>query len=434
MKIVLGVAGTAGDLNPFVALALELKRRGHEPVIATQDDFRQIIEDEGLGFHPVRPSVSEVMAELGLDAPDIIQRASRGSTGLEFAVRRIAMRFLRRAYGDMRRATADADLVITHTSAFAARLAAETRGLPWISTALSPFTFMSAHEPPVLSGLAIARRLRDLTQGRSDAVIVKLARGLTGAWTREFQRLRRELGLPPCPNPLFDGQFSPYGTLGLFSPRFGAMQPDFPQPCALTGFCFYDHRHGVPATLSEEMAAFLRAGEAPIIFTLGSTLVMKPGHFYEVGLAAAHQLGRRAILLTGPDSGLLARPPTPNVLVADYAPHSELFPHALAIVHHGGVGTTAQALRAGKPQLIIPFSADQPDNGERVARLGVGRAVPHRRLGVQTMRGELEALLAGDYVAAAGGFAASIAGENGPAAAADVIETALAGGALRRHA
>ena len=436
-KIVLSTAGTAGDLNPFVAIALELKARGHKPFIATQREFQATVEDEGIGFYPLRPSMADVRDELGLDPSEIIERTTRVSTGLGFAVRHIAMPFLRRTFDDMMAATADADLVVTHTSAFAARLAAEKRGLPWLSAALSPFTFMSACDPPLLSAAPAMKVLRDMTGARSDAALLQIVKLATTSWTRKFQRLRIELGMPKSANPLFEGQFSRQGTLGLYSPLFGAAQADFPEECTLTGFCFFDHRHGAPQSLSPDILAFLRAGPAPLVFTLGSALVLDPGDFYDVSVAVAHRLGQRAIILVGPEAASVraGKSAPENVFVADYAPHSELFPHAAAIIHHGGMGTTAQALRAGKPQLVVPHFADQPDNANRVLRLGVGSTVAAAAYTPGRARRELSALLASPaYGVRAVELARALRKEDGTACAVDIIEMTLGDAGLRRIA
>lgn len=423
-RIVLATAGTAGDLNPFIAIALELRARGCHPVIATQKEFEPAIAAEGLDFHLVRPGVDDVRRELGLDPAQIVQRATHGSTGLEFAVRRIAMPFLTRAFEDMMAATADADLVVTHTSAFAARLAAEKRRLPWLSTALAPFTFMSAYDPPLLSLLPPVLALRRMTGARSDAALTRVLRVATASWTAKFQQMRARLGLPPSANPLFEGQFSPFGTLALYSPLLGSVQPDFPTDCTLTGFCFHDRRGGKDAQLSAELDAFLAEGSPPLVFTLGSALPLGPGRFFEVSLAAARALGRRAVLLAGPQAGG-ARAADPDVLVTDYAPHSQLFPRASAVIHHGGIGTAAQALQAGKPQLVVPFFADQPDNAVRLEGLGVARALAEGAYRPDAVARALGQLLRGPHAARAADLSRRLADENGPARAADRIEALL---------
>jgi rhamnosyltransferase subunit B len=414
-------------LNPFVAIAIELKARGYEPCIAAQREFQATIEGEGVEFHPLRPGIEDIREELGLETPEIVQRATRGSIGLEFAVRRIAMPFLKRAFDDMMEATAGADLVITHTSAFAGRLAAETRGLPWLSAALSPFTFMSDYDPPILSAMPALKVLREMTNARSDMALLKFVKAASVFWTGTFQKLRAELGLPRCDNPLFDGQFSSLGSLALYSPLFGAAQPDFPTRCTLTGFCFYDRQHGEPTALPSDMQAFIDRGAAPLVFTLGSALVMEPGDFYDVSIAAARKVGRRAVLLVGPGNAraLNRKGAPPDVHIADYAPHSVLFPHAAAIIHHGGIGTTAQAMRAGKPQLVVPHFGDQPDNANRVDRLGIGRMSAPSAYNPTRAARALASVLNTGHVNRTAQMARQLAKEDGVTAAADAIETAL---------
>jgi UDP:flavonoid glycosyltransferase YjiC (YdhE family) len=414
-------------LNPFVAIAIELKARGYEPCIAAQREFQATIEGEGVEFHPLRPGIEDIREELGLETPEIVQRATRGSIGLEFAVRRIAMPFLKRAFDDMMEATAGADLVITHTSAFAGRLAAETRGLPWLSAALSPFTFMSDYDPPILSAMPALKVLREMTNARSDMALLKFVKAASVLWTGTFQKLRAELGLPRCENPLFDGQFSSLGSLALYSPLFGAAQPDFPTRCTLTGFCFYDRQHGEPSNLTPQMQAFIDSGPAPLVFTLGSALVMEPGDFYDVSIAAARKVGRRAILLVGPGNAeaLQQKGAPADVHFADYAPHSVLFPHAAAIIHHGGIGTTAQAMRAGKPQLVVPHFGDQPDNANRVERLGIGRMVAPSAYNPTRAARALASVLNTAHLNRTTYMARQLAHEDGVAAATDAIETAL---------
>src|SRR5262249_28459461 len=157
---------------------------------------------------------------------------------------------------------------------------------------------------------------------------------------------------------------SPELTLAMFSPVLGGVQPDWPPNSQLTGFPFYD---GLSAALNPKLAAFLDGGQPPIVFTLGSAAVMAAGEFYTESLRAAQRLGNRAILVTRRDPGNVPAGPLPDgVAVFEYAPFSALFPRAAAIVHQGGIGTTGQALRAGRPMLVVPFGFDQPDNADRV--------------------------------------------------------------------
>jgi len=436
-KIVLSTCGSAGDLNPFIAIALELRARGYHPVIASQSEFGPRVAAEGLAFHAMRPGAKDIEEELGLDHQGIVRRSIAARSGLEFLVRRVAMPFLRRSFADMMAASEGAALVVTHTSAFGARLAAEKRGLPWVSAALAPFAFMSAYDPPLLG---IAPKLIDpcLRSGATAAgALLGIVRVATAGWTAPVRQLRRELGLGRAPgNPLFEGQFSPYGTIALYSRVFGELQPDFPSRTSICGFTFYDREQGANEALAPELEAFLAAGPPPIVFTLGSAVVFDPGDFYRHSVEIARQLKRRAVFLVGqdPDCAVPQRLPE-GMLAVPYAPHSLLFPHAEAVVHQGGVGTTAQALRAGVVQLIAPAAADQPDNAARIMRLGVGRALPRAEFEPARAAHELGLLLKrGAYRARAQEIARRISLEDGAAAAADVLESAIQAAPALRYA
>jgi UDP:flavonoid glycosyltransferase YjiC (YdhE family) len=187
--------------------------------------------------------------------------------------------------------------------------------------------------------------------------------------------LRRELGLEPGANPLFDAKHSPYLVLALFSRVLGVEQKDWPPHTRITGFCYYDADAG-NAKLPAHLEAFLSGGPEPVVFTLGSAAVNAAGKFYEYSARAAMKAGVRAVLLIGTDQRNRPNQPLPeSICVAEYAPYSALFPRAAMVVHQGGVGTTAQCLQAGKPMLIMPYSHDQPDNARRMRRLKVARVI-----------------------------------------------------------
>jgi UDP:flavonoid glycosyltransferase YjiC (YdhE family) len=175
----------------------------------------------------------------------------------------------------------------------------------------------------------------------------------------------------------------------MFSRLIAEPRPDWPPQTVLTGYAFYD---GDEPDLSADLTAFLDAGPAPIVFTLGSAAVFDPGSFFVESAAAARALRRRAALLVGPEPGPIPTA-TPEVGVFPYAPFSLLFPRAAAIVHQGGSGTTAQAMRAGRPMVIVPYAHDQPDNALRVARLGISKTVRRRDYSAGSARRALEALL-----------------------------------------
>jgi UDP:flavonoid glycosyltransferase YjiC (YdhE family) len=235
--------------------------------------------------------------------------------------------------------------------------------------------------------------------------------------------LRKELGLPRGADPIYDGQFSPIRTLALFSRVLAAPQPDWPPCVDVSGFVFYNG----PDRLTAELDAFLAAGPPPIVFTLGTSAVGAAGRFYQESADAIARLGLRAVLLTGgfPENqpaGVASR----ECFVTDRAPHQLLFPHAAAIVHQGGVGTTAQALRSGRPMLVVPHAHDQPDNAFRVTNLGVARTVFPSHYRAARVARELRRLLNdSDVERRAAEVSAIVRAEGGAEAAADSIERVL---------
>jgi UDP:flavonoid glycosyltransferase YjiC (YdhE family) len=251
--------------------------------------------------------------------------------------------------------------------------------------------------------------------------IFTLAERQSFAWLQPMVDFRRELGISDAGHPFFEGQHSPTLVLALFSSRVANPQPDWPAQTVVTGFPFFDR-----GELSPELAAFLAAGPAPVVFTLGSSAVGAAREFYVHSLRAIEELGERAIFLTGSHpQGLPENLPEGTLAIA-YAPHGALFPKASLIVHQGGIGTTAQAMRAARPMLVVPFAHDQYDNAERVRRLRVAEVLPHAKYGIQRAKQILQRLLSDSaYGRAAAALGEQIGKENGSANAADAIEASL---------
>jgi rhamnosyltransferase subunit B len=246
-----------------------------------------------------------------------------------------------------------------------------------------------------------------------------LAKRRVTFWIGPIVRLRKKIGLPASSsNPVLEG-FSPFGTLALFSPRFARPQPDWPPRTRTCGFVFYDKRDTQSAA-DPGLTEFLKSGSPPVLFTLGSSAVMRPGTFYEESAAAAQTLGVRAVLL----SGSLARMRSSSeVYVTDYASYSEIMPRVAASVHSGGIGTCAQALRSGRPMLVVPWSHDQPDNAERLRQLGVSRTIERSRYTAATASRELDRLLnEPSYETAAAQTARELSKEDGLGTACDSLE------------
>jgi UDP:flavonoid glycosyltransferase YjiC (YdhE family) len=419
-RILLSAWGSFGDLHPFIALALGLRERGHHPVLAGSEVYREKIEGEGIEFHPMRPKMPPPE-----EAAEMVTKVMDSRSGSEYVMRELLMPFVRDQYEDLLPLVGGADLTLTHSVAYGAQLAAQVLDRPWLSVVLQPMLFFSPYDPPAPpSAPGIVQLLRIAPWLAKP--LLNMGKQPTMEWTTPLRHLRHELGLDHSVNPIFAGQFSPHGTLAMFSEVLGAPQPDWPVNTTLCGFPFYDSLEPGKG-MSPELEAFLAEGPPPIVFTLGSSAVMAAGGFYAASVEAAQRLGRRAVLLVGREEWNQIGTLPEGVIAFDYAPYSQLFPHAAAIVHQGGVGTTAQALAAGKPTLIAAFAHDQPDHGTRIERLGVGRWMMRQKYTADSAERELRRLLEDrSYAIRAEEVAQRIRAEDGITCACDTITQFLA--------
>ena len=414
-RIVVTSFGSLGDIYPYLGLARRLRQRGHDPVFATSAHYRPLIEGEGVAFCPVRPDI---------DPEDhaLARRVMEPTRGAEVLVRELLLPHLRHAYADLAAATCGADLLVTHPITFAGPLVAERHQIPWVSTVLAPLSFFSAYDLPVAPSLPRLGWLRRLGPGVGWG-LMRVAKWVTRHWTEPIRQLRGDLGLPAGADPLYEGQFSPGLTLALFSRLLAAPQPDWPPHTQITGFIGYQG----PRRLPPEVARFLEAGPAPLVFTLGSSAVSAAGPFYQESIEAVRRLGRRAVLLVGTDPQNQPPEPLPaGVLAVPYAPHGDLFPRALAIIHQGGIGTTGQALRAGRPMLVVPYAFDQPDNAWRVMKLGVARRLLPKHYVATRVVAQVRALVeAPPYAQRAAEVGGLVRAEDGVQGACDALEAYL---------
>jgi UDP:flavonoid glycosyltransferase YjiC (YdhE family) len=418
LRIVLSNIGTFGDINPLIALALELKRRGHAPVMALPAVYENKILPLGLEFHAVRPDIdpsNSLLVEMVYDVKH----------GTETGLREFLFPALRQTYDDLLEAATKperSDLLLLGELNYAGPIVAEVTGIPWASYVLAPLSFFSAFDPPVLPMYPRLARADKAVPGMG-RVIKRLARFVSRKWPQPIYDLRAELGLPRGANPLFTAKHSPFLVLAMFSKVLGVEQKDWPANTLITGFCFYDADAG-NAALPANLEKFMAAGPPPVVFTLGSAAVLAAGRFYEFSARAAIKLGIRAVLLVGADQRNRPAQTLPDsICVAEYAPYSALFSRAEMVVHQGGVGTTAQCLRAGKPMLIMPYSHDQPDNARRMRRLKVARSIQRGNYTPLRVARRLKAMLAEPlFGKRAHSVAAQLSHEDGVKTACDALE------------
>lgn len=414
--VVLTSFGSFGDVYPYIGLALKLHDRGHEPVLALPPAYRGAVEAEGLSFSPVRPDVD-------IRDRSLARRVMDPRRGTDVMFGEILIPSLEDSVADLHRAARGADLLVTHPATLAGPIVAEELGIRWASTILAPMSLFSVHDPVVPPP---APWLYELT---SRSLIAsrwfrRQTERITRRWAEPIHAFRVGRGLPPGPNPILDGQHSPHLALGLFSSVLADPQPDWPASFRITGPILYNGT--APDVLAPELRSFLERGDAPLVFTLGTSAVGAAGSFYEVSAEVARRLGRRAVLLSGPHKQNRPRRVGEDVLVVDSAPHSALFQHAAAIVHQGGAGTLHQALRAGRPMLVVPHAHDQLDNARRVESLGVARTVSPRRYRAGRVTLASRSLLEGvEYAVRAAEVSTIVRAEEGAEEAVNALESLL---------
>lgn len=361
-RILLLPHGTTGDVLPYIWIGRQMRERGHQVTLVWAEEFRAFAGRAGLGFVALEDDGFQQLIE-----NPVLWRPHDGMKLSNDYAGRCTAKYVNAALTNMA-CHGRADLLVAPLITYGARVLREKLGIPLISAHVHPFQFMSAHEVP--SGIPAATWLR-----RLPICVRKALMNAAAPYDRfampHLIECCREHGVKP-PRRLRDWWHSPDGVLALFPEWFARPQPDWPANTLQWNFPLDDPAVAMP--LDRELAAFLSAGEKPVVFTLGS------GHlhsrqFYEDATTLTVRLGCRAIFVTrDKDQTPSALPP--GVFVTTFAPFGTLLPLARACVHHGGIGTTALCFQAGLPQLIIPMAIDQPDNAERVERLGAGLQLP----------------------------------------------------------
>ena len=420
-KVVMATIGSLGDLHPYIALALEMKKRDIEPVIATSNIYRERVESLDIKFHAIRPNMPEHGSPEYQKMVDGVVDPNRG---MEYLFKQVLLPATRDMYDDLSVAIQDADLLVTHPIVVAGPPLAHKTGIPWVSTVLAPASVWSAFDPFVPSNAPWLHKVFKAAGPFAARLYMKTVKVLSAPWLIEIYKLRDELGLPETEHPLFEGKCAPDLNLALFSEVLMAPQQDWPANTVATGFPFFDKKDNQPPDL--DLMRFLGRGPAPIVFTLGSAAVHTAGDFYRESVTATKLLKRRAVLLVGSDENRPTERLPEDIIAVNYAPLGELLPRAAAMVHQGGVGTTGQGLRAGIPALVIPFANDQHDNAARVERLGVARTIARNNYKAERVASELKELLGNpSYSRTAREIGSRVRSEHGAALAVDLISDHL---------
>ncbi|MCJ2084006.1 glycosyltransferase [Methylobacterium sp. J-090] len=410
MHIKLVAVGSHGDVLPFIGLGAELVRRGHEAVLAAPAPFAQLAARAHLPFHALGTRADY---DRTLGVPDL-WHPRRGA----FVLFDQLAPTTEQTYDWLARTSRPGEtLVVASTLGLGARVAQDKLGLPVVTVHVMPLLVESRHAAPVMPGIPLAHllpsRLRHWLGRGADRYVIGPAA------LPKLNALRRRLDLAPV-RRLRHWWNSPTRILLMFPDWFTAPQADWPAQAAQVGFPLVD-RLGDTPSLNPDLSDFLASGPAPLVFTYGSA--MRQGQaFFRTACALCRSTGRRGVLLA-PEAGQVPLDLPPGVIHVPYAPLSALLPRAAALIHHGGIGTVAQALAAGVPQLVVPVAFDHFDEGLRLRRLGVGAMLGRRRFTPVRAAQVLTRLLDSDTVARACAEAqARMTRENGVAAACDEIE------------
>ncbi len=416
-RFTFAVFGNRGTVYPLLAVGRALLHRGHRVTFATPERYHPEVIAAGLTPHTLRP--------------DVLEKKEGNPGDTESGLRDIMFPAVEDTFRDLLSAAKDADVLVFPMFLFPGPMAAERLDIPWVETHLAPGTLNSIYDPPFIPPVSWLYPLQRLTP-LVPRIFNRLAARAIRSWYAPYRALREREGFPPDnSNPLLGGMRSPWLTLALFSGCVGPAQKDWPQPTVTTGFPFFDEHEDAHT----EVQRFLDAGDPPIVVTLGSVISDHRRDFYLHSIAAARQLGRRVLIIAGADHAALPeQDPDGRVLTVAYAPYSNVFPRACALVVSGSIGPISHALRAGRPTLIVPAetAADQPDNALRTVCLGAARSIMLGKYTPATAAEHLGALLSDPaYAQNAERLGQRIRSEDATASACNALEDLLATRARR---
>jgi rhamnosyltransferase subunit B len=416
MNILLTPMGTRGDVDPHVGLGRALQRHGHRVTVIANSYYATLVQGAELEF-----------VACG-DAEDF--KAKLNNPGfwdpgrsVEFALREVYLPAIRPLYQAIaERREPSRTVVAGPMMAMGTRMAHDKLGVAWATIFLQPAFLRSVIQPAEGYSFLLPRWAprfyRRLWYRAADRWFDQLCGPTINAF-------RAELGLPAVAGGFFEWIRSPMLQLGMFPSWFAPPPPDWPAVLRLTGFPLADN--GGVETMPPEARQFLDAGPPPVVFTFGTGMRQARDLFAE-SVAACRLCGCRGMLLTRFKEQLPASLPE-GVRHFDFLPFSELLPRVAAVVHHGGIGTLAQTLAAGVPQVIAPFAYDQPDNAARLERLGLAAQVPHAEFRAARVAEALKRLLGSPEVASrCKDYAARVRGASALEDTARAMEGLLPGG------
>ncbi|TWU22695.1 glycosyltransferase [Bythopirellula polymerisocia] len=385
MKFLITALGSYGDVFPMVGLGAALCGRGHQVVLVTNPHFQAIVEAAGIEFLPL--GTAEEYDELA-HHPDL-WHPMRGPI---MVLRKSFKNGLRELYDIVSaNVTQGETILVAHCLDLASRIHHDKFGTPLASVHFAPVALRSFHQSPQMFGMLmqswVPSTLRKFQFWLADKMVDHLVAG-------EVNALRGKLGLPPVRRVMHEWYFSPQLVLGMFPAWFAPPQPDWPPQTRLTGFPLWDQ--SVQENLQPDVEEFLQSGSPPIVFAPGSAMT-RGEKIFAAAVDACQRLDRRGILLTRYPEQLPATLPE-SIKHCHFVPMSRLLPRCAALVQHGGIGTSAQGLAAGLPQIVMPMAYDQLDNATRLKNLDVAEILRPKRFTGANLAAGLDRLLGNSYV------------------------------------
>lgn len=412
MHLVIATLGTRGNVQPYVAVGKELKRRGHLVTVATHEDYRTLVESNGLSFRGVCGSYRKILTS---EAGQRWINSSRNPIKFVRGFRKLFEPYAEGWINDFETALNDADAAIVNAVAAPALVVLETKQIPRV------ILFTSPSVPSGKIGISGLPRIPFLVSWVERNIYTVV---LNQAWSVGKDAQARflsshDLCLPP--HALWKENIRRgLGHLHLFSQAIVPRPDDWPQCAEVTGFCFLDTPQDWEPP--KELSHFIDSGPPPIYATYGSQSGKDPATLCRITVEALRSIGQRGVIGINPDKLPDAKGSDDMFFIDDVA-YEWLFPKMSAIVHYGGVGTASAVLRAGKPSVVTPFFSDQLFWANRMAKLGVCPApIAKRHLTSHRLARELQCLLSEpSYARRAQEIAGVIQSENGGKRTADRI-------------
>jgi sterol 3beta-glucosyltransferase len=382
MNVLIITFGSRGDVQPYVALGKDFKSAGHTVTICTCGSFESFITEHSLNY----AYAADDLIKLGTSIEG--REAMEDTVGV-FGTLKVMIKMMKQAKPIHRQMLIDSwnaarevkpDIVLFNCKALGAVSIAEKLGVPVIMLLLQPMIVPTSESAAIgLPSWKLSGWYNKLTYK-----FVHLGYRAYSGMVNEFRR--NTLGLDKFPKStglLYSTNGRPIPVLHCFSQHVVPQPNDWPDTSYVTGYCFLNQSDGwEPST---ELKAYLEGGQAPIYFGFGSMAGCNPKRLTGIIIEALKQTNMRGIIASG-WGGLTPDDLPETIIKIDKAPHDWLFPRVAAVVHHGGAGTTAAGLRAGRPTIICPFFGDQPFWGRRVRELGVGSApIPQKKLTVEKL-------------------------------------------------